>query len=294
MNVIFDTNSVYYLDSMLSYDEFELFKEKSKTGLHVFISPITAIEMASRLKEKPLDFSRVQQALKKLFDLNPSFLPDPELQLTEYVLDTKLDPKDYGPWREILYTIKVAPDVTALESGFDDLTTLTRRSVNISQIHSFRKKYETYYISDIETPLKLIIPGFSARIAKGKHTRLQKGRIADFEKYLLSPNWTAQIKIMLINRTLLPLPIEQVKIDKIFERIRYFKKAYENLFLKIFQEGYIPNMKKKNDYNDWHFNVYFHNANDFIFVTSESNVLFKELLENKRCIKIRDIIHNSD
>lgn len=88
MNAIFDTNAVYYLDSKLSEADFEKLILKVNNGeLAVFISPITVIEMTSRLKENPTDFKKIQDALKKLFKLNPIFLPNPEQQLAEYVLN---------------------------------------------------------------------------------------------------------------------------------------------------------------------------------------------------------------
>lgn len=128
---------------------------------------------------------------------------------------------------------------------------------------------------------------FDIKIVKGKNTRLPKDKIADLKKYLKSNSWTNQIKLMLINRTLLPLPKVKKEIENIFEKISFFKKSYEDLLIKVFEEGYIPNMKKKNDYNDWHFNVYFNDDNDFVFITSEKNVVFKELRIKNRC---KDIV----
>ena len=182
MNVIFDTNAVYYLDSKLSKADFEkLCLKVSRNELKIFISPITVIEMTSRLKENPSDFAMVQKAIKKLFKLNPNFLPDPEQQLVEYVLNSKIDENEYKHWRELFYTISVAPNVTKLETGFDDLTTFTKRSVNLTHIHSFRKTYESYYVSDMETPLKSIIKDFDIKILNRKNTRLPKDKIDDFK-----------------------------------------------------------------------------------------------------------------
>ena len=49
MNAIFDTNTVYYLDSRLSQIEFDrLVAKVTAKELNVFISPITVIEMSSR------------------------------------------------------------------------------------------------------------------------------------------------------------------------------------------------------------------------------------------------------
>lgn len=290
MNVIFDTNAVYYLDSKLSKAAFEKLILKVSNGeLTVFISPITVIEMTSRLKENPSDFNKVQDAIKKLFELNPTFLPDPEQQLAEYVSNSKIDANEYKHWKEIFYTIKIAPTVAKLETGFDYISTFTKRSVNLTRLHSFRKTYEDYYVLDMETPLKSIITDFDIKIARGKNTRLPKDKIADFKKYLKSNNWTDQIKLMLINRTLLPLPNDKKEIEKVFDKISFFRKSYEDLFIKVFEDGYIPNVKKKNDYNDWHFNVYFNDDNDYVFITSEKNVVFKELRNKNRCKDIDEL-----
>jgi hypothetical protein len=291
MNAIFDTNTVYYLDSKLSNADFErLIVKITDKQLNIFVSPITVIEMTSRLKKKPSDFAMVKRTIGKLLKLNPIFLPDPEQQLTEYVLNTKVDENEYRHWKEIFYTISIAPSVEILETGFDDLITFTRRAVNLTHIYSFRKTYEEYYVLDMETPLKSIVENFDIKILKRKNIRLSKDRNEDFKKYLGSTNWTDQLKLMLVNRTLQPLPNSKSEMDSIFEKIYYFRKSYEDLFVKIFEEGYIPNIKKKNDYNDWHFNVYFNIGNDFYLVTSERNVVFKELTNKSRCLDLGQLL----
>ena len=291
MDAIFDTNSVYYLEDKFSEDDFQKLVIKVNKGqLRVFISPITVIEMSSRLKENPSNFSKVQKAIQRLFKLKPVFLPDPEQQLTEYVSNSTTDINQYFHWEEIFYTIKVAPNLEKLKKGFDDFSTFIKRSVNITNIYSFRKNYENNYILDMERVLKSLIPNFDRKILRGKNTRLDKGKVPDFKKFLESDEWNNLIKVMLINRTLLTLPTDETKIDEIFKKIHFFKKSYEDLFIKIFEQGYIPNIKKKNDYNDWHFNVYFNENNNFIFVTSENNIVFNELKSQNRCKDIIELL----
>jgi len=291
MNAIFDTNPIYYLESKLTDTELKKLQEKViNEELKVFISPISVIEMGSRLKKTSSDFKKVQTSIRNLITLNPVFLPDPELQLVEYVLNLTISENEYRHWKETFYTIKVAPNVTELELGFDDLSTHTRRAVNLEHLHIFRNNYESCYVTDMEIPLKTIIENYDKKIAKRKSTRITKERIADFKKYLTSNNWTNQIKLILINRTDLPLPIDDAEIEELFKKIYFFRKAYEALFLKIFEEGYVPNAKKKNDYNDLHFNVYFHDMNDFIFITSENNIVFQELERKGRRKDITDLL----
>lgn len=291
MNVIFDTNAVYYLDSELTPTDFKKLVEKVQKGLlKVHITPITVIEMTSRLKENPSDFKKVQKAIQKLYELKPIFLPNPEQQLGEYILDFKIDKKYFNQWNEVFYSIKIAKNLNELETGFDDLVSHTRRSVNITHIFNFRKEYEALYISDMQIPLKAIIPNFDLKVSVKKNTRLDKTKIVEFEKYLKSKNWSNLIKLMLLERTLLPLPTEQKDIDIIFGKIKYFKNAYENLLRKIFTEGLLPNLKRKNDYNDWHFMVYFNDDNDFVFITSENNALFKGLKDDSRLMSIHDLV----
>jgi len=290
MNVIFDTNAVYYLESKLSNENFEKMNQMvEKNELTIFISPITVIEMTSRLKTQPNGFKKVQIALKKLMSLNPQFLPDPDQQLREYVSNSKSNKNDYKHWKEIVSSIILAPNVTKLESGFCDSLS-NRRVVNIDYLINFRKEYEEYYLSSINQVLEQIITDYNVKIDKGRNTRLPKDKISNFKKYLTSSDWIDQIKIMLVNRTEVQLPNNEVEIQIIFEKIYFLKKSYEDLFLKIFEEGYIPNKKKKNDYNDWHFNVYFNDFNDYIFITSENNVVFKELRSKNRCINFEELI----
>lgn len=288
MDVIFDTNTVYYLDSKLSNSEFEIIKQKVKRKeLYVFISPITVIEMTSRLKTNPKDFLKVQNAVKKLFLLDPIFLPDQEQQLIEYIETNKNKGYDLKSWRDIFETIKIAPSITKLESGFNEFSTMTVRSVNVNRISLLRDEYEKNYVSDMTNHLKRIIPDYEFKITKGKSIRLPKDKVDDFKQFLNSSIWLELFKFLLISKTRLPLPSNTTDI---FEKIHFFKKSYENLLLKIVENGYIPNMKKKNDYNDCHFNVYFNNDNNFIFITSESNVVFDELKIKNRCKDLMELV----
>lgn len=287
MKAIFDTNSVYYLEDKLSEDDFQKLVVKVNEGqLKVFVSPITVIEMASRLEEAPNDFSKVQKAIQKLFKLKPIFLPDPEQQLAEYISNSATDIKKYSHWEKIFYAIKIAPNLDQLKKGFNDYSTFIKMSVNITNIHSLRSNYENNYVSDMENVLKSIVPSFNKKIQKGKNTRLDKSKIPDFKKFLELGSWNNLVKVMLVNRTLLELPTNEIKLNEIFKKIYFFKKSYEDLFIKIFEQGYIPNIKKKNDYNDWHFNVYFNDSNNYIFVTSEKNTVFNELRAKNRVIDI--------
>jgi predicted nucleic acid-binding protein len=287
MNAILDTNAVYYLDSKLAVEEYDKILAKINTGsLKVFISALTVIEMTSRLKEKPHDFEKVQNAIKKLMALKPIFLPDPEQQLVEYVSSAKVDA---GHWKDVLESVAVAPSVTALELGFIDDKGLERK-VNTSLIYSVRKEYEEQYVGDMKRSLVSIVKGYEAKISRGKIPKLSKDDFEEFNKFLNSESWANLLKIMLVNRTQLVLP-EEGKLSIVFEKIYFFKKAYEALLLRILENGYIPSIKKKNDYNDFHFNVYFNKLNDYVFVTAESNTVFDELDKFGRLISIDKLIN---
>jgi hypothetical protein len=291
MNVIFDTNSVYYLESELSEHDFIIIKQKIITNkLQVFVSPITVIEMTSRLVECPLDFIKVKSAIIRLLKLNPTFLPDPEQQLSEYILDSKLDNNDYKNWKEIFISTSLAQSVDDLKTGINDFFSNIRTSVDINKIHTFRKSYENTYVSDMQNLLQSIVEDFNIKIGKNKNTRLPKNKTEDFMKYLCSPVWINQMKLMLENRTGIPLPNDENKVEIILKKASFFIKSYERLIIKIFRDGYVPNIKKKNDYNDLHFNIYFNEDNSFVFITSENNIVFEQLRNNRRCINLQELV----
>ncbi|WP_201986006.1 hypothetical protein [Hymenobacter rubidus] len=292
MNAILDTNTVYYLDSKLSAEEYSKVSAKVGTGeLKVFVSPITVIEMTSRLKENPLDFIKVQNAIKKLMALNPIFLPDPEQQLIEYISGAKVEDSQYVHWKDVFESISAAPSVTALEIGFDDHASLKRRQVSLAKIHSFRQEYESQYVNDMKESLVTVVKGYEAKISKGKIPKLSKSEFEEFDKFLVSDSWINLMKIMLVNRTQLPLPVEEAKLNLVFAKIEFLKKSYEYLLRRILENGYIPSIKKKNDYNDFHFNVYFNKLNDYIFVTAESNPVFSELNARGRLVAIDKLVN---
>lgn len=290
-NAIFDTNSIYYLESQLSLEEFNIIKSKvDKKELSIFVTPISIIEMVSRIVEKPEDFGWVKDSVKKLLELNPNFLPTPEDQLTEYVSNTPTDPMEIIAWKEIFISLSLAPNFDKLKNGFAVPSEGRIRSVDAQKIYEFRKNYESQYILDVETPLKLYINKFKEKVAKRTHTRLNKEKIPDFKRYINSIEWINIIKLMIINRTLRPLPEDEKEVQIVLKKVTFIKKSYEDFFLHIFQQGYRPNIKKKNDYNDWHFNFYFTDFNDYVFITSEENVVFEELKRRGRCIKISGLV----
>lgn len=242
--------------------------------------------MISRIVEKPEDFGCVKNSVKKLLELNPNFLPTPEDQLTEYVSNTSTDPMEITAWKEIFISLALAPNFDKLKNGFSVPIEGRIRSVDAQKIYEFRKNYELQYISDVETPLKLYIDKFEEKVAKGTHTRLSKEKISNFKRYLTSIEWIKIIKLMIINRTQHPLPEDEKEVQIILKKVTFIKNSYEDFFLHIFQQGYRPNFKKKNDYNDWHFNFYFNDDNDYVLITSEDNVVFEELKRKGRCVKI--------
>ncbi|MBK8363642.1 MAG: hypothetical protein IPL24_08110 [Bacteroidetes bacterium] len=66
-----ESKALYFGGKILK-SSFDLIVEQlDKKKLKVFISPLTVIEMSSRLKENPADFNMVQNAVKKLLLLNP-------------------------------------------------------------------------------------------------------------------------------------------------------------------------------------------------------------------------------
>jgi hypothetical protein len=290
-NVIFDTNSIYYLDTTiqdktnhLTDNEFETLKKNTENGnLNIFISPISVIEMSSRLISTPNDFNKVQNSLKKMFCLCPKFLPDPEQMFNEYMTNHYICEQNYAHWEKISELIKDATSISALQNSFPN-----GNGVNLKKISRFRDEYEKQYIEDMKNYVLIAIPNFDERRLKGSNTRLSKNELVKINNCLNSTNWINSLKLMLVERG-------QAKLDAIettlLNKIYFFEKSYKKLLSHTFQQGYQP-QNNKNDYNDLHFNVYFNNDNDYIFITSENNVVFDELKNSNRCITLKNLCNS--
>lgn len=293
MNVIFDTNSIYYLDTAnfntsehLSDNEFAILKENVENKkLSIFISYISMVELSSHLKEQQKDFTTIQNGVRKLFELYPVFLPDPETLFTEYITNIKTNSnhKSITDSQKIFTAIKLAPNIQQLEKGFAANNNCYK--VDLNTIKNCRDSYENQYTDDIRNFVLTAIPNFDTKRLKGKHTRLSKTELCNFNDYLNSGNWINWIKYMLAYRG-------QAKFNNantsILTKIDFFEKSYKKLLIHTFQQGYQP-QNNKNDYNDLHFNVYFNNYNDYVFITSENNVIFDELKNHNRCMKLKEL-----
>lgn len=296
MNLIFDTNSVYYLDNqnVLSIQSFNKLKDAVSTGkLRIYISPITVIEMASRIEdEKKGGFKKVKDALKKLMHLNPSFLLDPDEQLMNYYSSNINISTNTVLWRNIIETIVKAKSKEQLLQGYVDMPTKTIRTVYSKRISDFRENYERNYINDMNLHVTRLIPGFAKKVSRQKVTRLPKIEKEVFKNYIQSENWNVNFYNGLASRVGYNLQLENNCYENLKEKLHFFKSSYEALLNRIFINGYIPNWGKKNDYNDLHFNVYFHDNNDFVFITSENNVVFEELKKNGRLKNINELVNS--
>jgi hypothetical protein len=284
MNVIFDTNSIYYLDTTnsnssqhLSDNEYENLKDNVENGnLSVFISYISMIELLSHLKEQPKDFTTIQNGVRNLLELKPVFLPDPETVFTEYITNIKTNSthKSITDSQKVFTAIELASDIQQLES-----------KVDLTTIKNYRDNYENQYTDDIKNFVLSAIPNFDAKRLKGKNTRLSKAELNNFSNYLNSNSWSNWMKYMLAYRGQAKLNGEDASpLDK----IDFFEKSYKKLLIHTFQQGYQP-QNNKNDYNDLHFNVYFNNSNDYVFITSENNVVFDELKNSNRCMNLKEL-----
>jgi hypothetical protein len=289
MKVILDTNAIYYLETKLSVFEFNILKNLVNLNkLQVYISPISVIEIASRIKNKFDDFTLIKKILTNLFLLNPIFLNDPEEQLREYFCNIALDIN--WKWKEVLYSIKTANSVLEIENGFIDIINQTKRHVDLSYFAKAREDYEILYVQEIMSAIQKIIPEFTRKISKNKNTRLSKDNKKEFDNFLNSVNWSKLFEYILLQRANYPFPNNTKSKELILEKAYYFKIGYENLLKKIFYDGYIPNANKKNDYNDLHFTIYINKYNEYIFITNEDNAIFNQLRKDGKCMNIEVLI----
>jgi hypothetical protein len=312
MNVILDTNAIYYLDTTnpnkdmhLTDNEFDILKANVENQkLKIYISWLSMIEISSHLKVKPSDFATIQKGVQKLFELKPLFLPDPETMFKEYILNKKTDcyHKSITDTKTAFASIKLAPDVTKLEKGFSRLEfsieayrvnkkyiDWVKRKVDLNFISDERAKYEQQFKNDvIDVVLELIIrkfPHYERKIRGAKRVCL-----TDSEKQSLFDNEYHDEMIKGFEhrgQANLSKVIEEAKITK--EKFEFLDKAYQEFILsRILEFG--KRSIDKNDYNDMHFNVYFHKHNDFTFITDEKKqVVFNELKNADKCKGLKEL-----
>ncbi len=280
---ILDTNVFYDFVNPNRVDQKMLaqIQERAVDGLFcVAYSPITIIELASRIHDEPQWFDRVKNSIKAVLEMKAECLPDPESLMEEIVKDLRMPYAKHNHWRDVIYTISCATDRKSLINGFDDYGTCTRRQVYINFISNFRINYENFYIDSLLEVTKNLNPKYEYQIRKGKQTKFSKHEQNQLNQFLSSAEWERIFLDMIAYRSKSSLPVDRGARKIILRRINFFKQAYEYLLRNIFCDGYQPNMKKKNDFNDIHLFLYLDDFNTNVLVSSENK--FKKMIDNSR------------
>lgn len=276
---VLDTNAVYYLtDPSWTTPErlARLQKRATEKDFDVAFSPITVLELASRIAEDPPWFARVQASVQALLSLAPSPLPDPEQRMREITEGIELPRQSYQHWQLLLETIARAPDSAALQHGYDDYTSLTRRSGNVAHIATYRAQYEQEYVRDMLELVRRFNPRYDDQVLRGKAAILPKSEQAALLEFFKSPEWNALFVATLAYRGGSgTVPTDAGKLAVVAHKCRYYQQAYEALTISMFCDGARPNLKRKNDYNDIHQLLYVDDFTQNILVSEDTGVISK-------------------
>lgn len=280
---ILDTNVFYDFADPCRVDPETLaqVQQRAEDGLFsVAYTPITAIELVSRIKDQPEYFDIVKKGIQSVLDMRAVCLPGPELRMAEIIADNHIQHSMYKSWAEMMYTIARATDRASLIKGFDDFTTLTRRQMLEEWMSSFREDYEKSYIDTLLRVAKQINPKYEKQLQKKKTTKISRPEQDALNQFLNSSKWESEVLAVIAHRSKIPLPTDRAALCIVLHKIKYFKQGYENLIRRVFCDGYQPDMKKKNDYNDMHLFLYLDDFYPHVLVTSETQL--KEWVDNSQ------------
>jgi predicted nucleic acid-binding protein len=292
---ILDTNAAYYLPDPAWTTPARLarIQERAEAGdLEFGLSPITVLELASRVAEEPNWFDRVREAARTLVSLRPKSLPDPEQRMREIMEDVDLARQSYAQWPAGLETIASAPDVHALQTGFRDWTTATRRSVNVLELREYRDEYERQYIIDMGDLVHAFNPAYEDQVRRGVQTRLERDEQASFEVFLGASEWTDVFLAMMAHRGTVGsgIPQDAAKVAVALRKAKYFKLGFEQLTRSMFIDGARPNLRRANDYNDIHQLLYVSEFTGDILVSEDAGVLARVGAADGKVISFRQFL----
>ncbi len=214
-------------------------------------------------------------AAQTLIDLSPRPLPDPEQRMEEITKDAILAKDSYSHWHTLIETIAHAPDLSQLQSGFDDYKTASRRSGNVARVATYRAQYEQQYVTDMLLVVQEINPAFDSQVLRNTAAKLSQTEQTALRRFFKSAEWEHVFTEMIAHRGNGSLPTDLGKRALILGKAQYFKMAYEMLGISIFCDGARPGLKRKNDYNDIHQLIYVSKYTEDVVVTEDRGILSK-------------------
>lgn len=289
---IFDTNAFYDLATEPFRGAADMLQERGRSGtLELKFTPLAIIEIVDRLKRDPARFDQLKRGATIMHEAGAKSLPDPELRMAEIVLDGTAGRDRYSVWNDILHTLMTAPDAANLEQGFDDYTTGTRRSVDVTHMSQFRESTEEDYVNELADLVRNFNPRYDRQVARGRAARVAPPDAAGLEAFLGGGQWTTIFRQILEDRGGFVVPTDPGKVGVIDRKAALFKAGYEWLLRKVFVDGRHVTEERKNDYNDLHLLLY---VNEFapadVVVSSDEGVILSVARPSTRAMTLRDFV----
>jgi hypothetical protein len=293
VNYIIDTNIFYHLPELNVTNNSILLKLKERIDagdMKIYYTPISIVEIGSRLEREPAMFASLKHACQILIDFKAYPLPDPDRKIFESLYGEKIPTHDLKLWEDYLYTISKAPDIKSLENGFEDYETFTKRWVNLKVTSEFRDQFEKDFINDLYKITVYLNPTFEKKLLANKNTRLNKEGRDSLDIFLNSKEWDNIFLSSLLYKIPPELLSGKNKLNYIWYKDIHYFTTYETLLKSIFFDGYIANIKKKNDRNDLDFLIYLNSDITNVLVSEDQNKMFQEARADNRCIFFQEFI----
>ena len=190
---VLDTNAAYYLGETTRTTAQQLARlhEKAEAKqLRVGVPPITVLERVTHRRGPRL--VRSHQDERQGGDRPPA---------RELARSRTTDARDHRgrePRPSVPRTL--APDSRrdrqgaprrALQRGFDDYVTATRRSADVVRLATYREDYERQYVKDMLALVQSINPRYDEQVLKGKDAKLPASEQKALRAFFGTNEWTA-------------------------------------------------------------------------------------------------------
>lgn len=268
---ILDTNAFYNIATDTFSQHVARLCEKGSDGsLELRFSPITIIELESRLAREPERFEQFKKSAQILLRAKAQSLPDPEQRMNEILLDSHVAPDSYKVWDEHLKTIARAQDIDELRGGYDDHITGTKRAIVIEETCRSREEYEEDFVDEMHKLAVRFNPRYEKQCLRSKPARLTKEECAALKTFLVSEEWLNEFRDMLGERGKAPVPTDPGRRGVFDDKTAYFRRGYEWVIQRLFCDGRHVSRKHKNDYNDMHLLLHVNDFTGDTIVTSDA------------------------
>ena len=256
---IVDTNVVYYLGDPDRAPAARIARLEGRAAdghLQLAYTPITAIELVTRIHEDPSAFTQVNRGVKSFMQLKPKHLCNPDQRVQEIIRDFAQPHRTTAMWHRIMTEIERATEPS-------DVSSVKLKAV------SLRKRYEKHHTESMMRYLEAWDPDCHNKLARGKSIRLTKDKQYKLEAFIGSDWWQRRFIEQTAASAGEQLPSDPVRLATIGKKLAYYRNGWELLMVAMAKQGLVPSAKHKNDRNDLYLLLYLTPYDGNILVTSE-------------------------